>query len=165
MAIHSPYLIGRVMVRAVNFQGIGPNPNPSVVALRQQSPDTSRDAAFAAAAAGNDTPKTTPMMDQYLAVKDNHPDCLLFYRMGDFYELFFDDAVTAAKALDIALTKRGKHLGRDIPMCGVPVKVTRRIWPNSSARGSGSPSANRPKTLWKRENGGPRRSSAAKLSG
>ncbi|MDP6262265.1 MAG: DNA mismatch repair protein MutS, partial [Rhodospirillales bacterium] len=62
------------------------------------------------------------MMDQYLAVKDNHPDCLLFYRMGDFYELFFDDAVTAAKALDIALTKRGKHLGRDIPMCGVPVK-------------------------------------------
>jgi DNA mismatch repair protein MutS len=110
------------MVRAVNFQGTGPNPNPSVVALRQQSPDTSRDAALPAAAAGNDTPKTTPMMDQYLAVKDNHPDCLLFYRMGDFYELFFDDAVTAAKALDIALTKRGKHLGRDIPMCGVPVK-------------------------------------------
>ena len=110
------------MVRAVNFQGTGPNPNPSVVALRQQSPDTSRDAALPAAAAGNDTPKTTPMMDQYLAVKDNHPDCLLFYRMGDFYELFFDDAVAAAKALDIALTKRGRHLGSDIPMCGVPVK-------------------------------------------
>jgi len=63
----------------------------------------------------------TPMMAQYLAIKKAHPDSLLFYRMGDFYELFFDDAVTAAAALDIALTKRGKHLGEDIPMCGVPV--------------------------------------------
>ena len=63
----------------------------------------------------------TPMMAQYLAIKDEHPDGLLFYRMGDFYELFFDDAVNAAAALDIALTKRGKHLGSDIPMCGVPV--------------------------------------------
>jgi len=62
----------------------------------------------------------TPMMAQYLAIKRQHPDCLLFYRMGDFYELFFDDAVTAAGALDITLTKRGKHLGEDIPMCGVP---------------------------------------------
>ncbi len=61
------------------------------------------------------------MMAQYLAIKDQHKDYLLFYRMGDFYELFFDDAVKAAKALDIALTKRGKHLGDDIPMCGVPV--------------------------------------------
>ncbi len=61
------------------------------------------------------------MMEQYLAIKSEHPDALLFYRMGDFYEMFFDDAVTAAGALDIALTKRGKHLGRDIPMCGVPV--------------------------------------------
>lgn len=63
----------------------------------------------------------TPMMAQYLAIKREHADCLLFYRMGDFYELFFDDAVKAAAALDIALTKRGKHAGEDIPMCGVPV--------------------------------------------
>ena len=63
----------------------------------------------------------TPMMVQYLEVKRHHPEGLLFYRMGDFYELFFDDAVAAAGALDITLTKRGKHLGRDIPMCGVPV--------------------------------------------
>ncbi len=62
------------------------------------------------------------MMAQYLAVKGENPDGLLFYRMGDFYELFFDDAVEASRALDIALTKRGRHLGRDIPMCGVPVK-------------------------------------------
>lgn len=61
------------------------------------------------------------MMAQYLEIKAGWPDALLFYRMGDFYELFFDDAVAAAEALDIALTKRGKHLGEDIPMCGVPV--------------------------------------------
>ena len=64
---------------------------------------------------------TTPMMAQYLEIKAAHPDALLFYRMGDFYEMFFDDAVGAAEALDIALTKRGKHDGQDIPMCGVPV--------------------------------------------
>src|SRR5262245_34153991 len=63
----------------------------------------------------------TPMMAQYLEIKAAHPDYLLFYRMGDFYELFFEDAAKAAAALDIALTKRGKHLGDDIPMCGVPV--------------------------------------------
>jgi len=63
----------------------------------------------------------TPMMAQYLEIKSGYPDALLFYRMGDFYELFFDDAVAAAAALDIALTKRGKHDGADIPMCGVPV--------------------------------------------
>jgi DNA mismatch repair protein MutS len=62
----------------------------------------------------------TPMMAQYLEIKAHHPDALLFYRMGDFYELFFNDAVAAASALDIALTKRGKHLGQDIAMCGVP---------------------------------------------
>ncbi|MCK0120779.1 DNA mismatch repair protein MutS [Loktanella sp. F6476L] len=60
------------------------------------------------------------MMAQYLEIKQAHPDALLFYRMGDFYEMFFDDAVHAAEALDIALTKRGKHDGNDIPMCGVP---------------------------------------------
>jgi DNA mismatch repair protein MutS len=61
------------------------------------------------------------MMAQYLEIKAQHADALLFYRMGDFYEMFFDDAVAAAEALDIALTKRGKHLGEDIAMCGVPV--------------------------------------------
>jgi DNA mismatch repair protein MutS len=63
----------------------------------------------------------TPSMAQFLEIKAAHPACLLFYRMGDFYELFFDDAVAAAEALGIVLTKRGKHLGEDIPMCGVPV--------------------------------------------
>ncbi|MCK5041323.1 MAG: DNA mismatch repair protein MutS [Sphingomonadales bacterium] len=61
------------------------------------------------------------MMEQYLGVKADHQDCLLFYRMGDFFELFFDDAKHAAEALGIALTKRGKHNGEDIPMAGVPV--------------------------------------------
>ena len=61
------------------------------------------------------TAKVTPMMAQFLEIKEDYPDALLFYRMGDFYELFFDDAVAAAAALDIALTKRGKHLGEDIP--------------------------------------------------
>ena len=63
----------------------------------------------------------TPMMTQFLEIKSAHPDHLLFYRMGDFYELFFDDARQAAEALDIALTKRGLYQGREIPMCGVPV--------------------------------------------
>ena len=63
----------------------------------------------------------TPMMAQYLEIKSANADCLLFYRMGDFYELFFDDAAIASRALGIALTKRGKHLGEDIPMCGVPI--------------------------------------------
>ncbi len=68
-----------------------------------------------------DLSTATPMMAQYLELKAAHPDYLLFYRMGDFYELFFEDSVKAAEALDIALTKRGKHAGEDIPMCGVPV--------------------------------------------
>ena len=61
------------------------------------------------------------MMAQYLGIKQAHPDCLLFYRMGDFYEMFFEDAVEAAAALDIRLTKRGQHGGQEVPMCGVPV--------------------------------------------
>ncbi len=68
-----------------------------------------------------ETDSATPSMAQFLEIKAAHPEYLLFYRMGDFYELFFDDAAKAAEALDIALTKRGKHLGEDIPMCGVPV--------------------------------------------
>ncbi|MEG9862319.1 MAG: DNA mismatch repair protein MutS [Parvularculales bacterium] len=65
----------------------------------------------------------TPMMAQYLDIKKNYPDSLLFYRMGDFYELFFDDARSAAEALDITLTRRGRYKGEDIPMCGVPVRA------------------------------------------
>jgi len=66
--------------------------------------------------------RPSPMMAQYLAIKAANPDCLLFYRMGDFYELFFDDAEKASKALGIVLTKRGRHEGEDIRMCGVPVE-------------------------------------------
>ncbi len=64
--------------------------------------------------------KVTPMMAQYFKTKEQYPDCLLFYRMGDFYELFFDDAQTASAVLDITLTSRGKHNDEKIPMCGVP---------------------------------------------
>ena len=64
---------------------------------------------------------TTPMMQQYLGIKAQYPGAILFYRMGDFYEMFFEDAIAASAALDIALTKRGQHLGQDIAMCGVPV--------------------------------------------
>jgi DNA mismatch repair protein MutS len=62
----------------------------------------------------------TPLMAQYLAVKAQHKDCLVFFRLGDFYELFFEDAIKASKALDIALTRRGQMNGQDVPMCGVP---------------------------------------------
>ncbi len=65
--------------------------------------------------------RITPVMGQYIEIKAANPGCLLFYRMGDFYELFFEDAEVASHALGIVLTKRGKHLGRDIPMCGVPI--------------------------------------------
>ncbi len=65
--------------------------------------------------------RATPMIAQYQTLKAEHPACLLFFRMGDFYELFFEDAKQAAPALDIALTKRGRHGDEDIPMCGVPV--------------------------------------------
>ncbi|MBV8753009.1 MAG: DNA mismatch repair protein MutS, partial [Hyphomicrobiales bacterium] len=70
----------------------------------------------------DDLGRITPMMEQYIEIKAANPDCLLFYRMGDFYELFFADAEVASRALGIVLTKRGRHLGRDIPMCGVPVE-------------------------------------------
>ena len=62
----------------------------------------------------DDTGRVTPMMEQYVEIKAAHPDCLLFYRMGDFYELFFEDAEVASRALGIVLTKRGKHMGADI---------------------------------------------------
>jgi len=63
---------------------------------------------------------TSPLMAQYLAVKARHDDCLVFFRLGDFYELFFEDAIKASRALDIALTRRGQMNGQDVPMCGVP---------------------------------------------
>src|SRR5258706_1038088 len=82
----------------------------------QQSIPLSSDAAPAAEA------RVTPMMEQYLEIKAANPGLLLFYRMGDFYELFFEDAEIASRALGIMLTRRGKHQGMDIPMCGVPVE-------------------------------------------
>src|SRR5215469_194323 len=80
------------------------------------------EAADTAVKGGDETSRVTPMMEQYLEIKAAHPGLLLFYRMGDFYELFFDDAEVASRALGIVLTKRGKHAGADIPMCGVPVE-------------------------------------------
>src|SRR6476661_4725082 len=84
----------------------------------QQSILASSDAAPPAEAAA----RVTPMMEQYLEIKAAHPGLLLFYRMGDFYELFFEDAEIASRALGIMLTKRGRHQDVDIPMCGVPVE-------------------------------------------
>src|ERR1700710_1643990 len=84
----------------------------------QQTIPASSDPAGPAEAGG----RLTPMMEQYLEIKAANPGLLLFYRMGDFYELFFEDAEIASKTLGIVLTKRGKHQGLDIPMCGVPVE-------------------------------------------
>src|SRR5258708_18272563 len=84
----------------------------------QQSIPVPPDAAQPAEAAA----RVTPMMEQYLEIKAANPGLLLFYRMGDFYELFFEDSEIASKAHGIMLTKRGKHQGMDIPMCGVPVE-------------------------------------------
>src|SRR5919112_5674248 len=66
--------------------------------------------------------RVTPIMAQYIEIKAANPGALLFYRMGDFYEMFLEDAEVASQALGIVLTKRGKHQGQDIPMCGVPVE-------------------------------------------
>src|SRR5215203_5189902 len=82
----------------------------------------SDDDARVAPKAADDLGRVTPMMAQYLEIKSANPDCLLFYRMGDFYELFFADAEVASRALGIVLTKRGRHNGEDIRMCGVPVE-------------------------------------------
>ena len=97
LAVSSPSAIGDYSRRIMSEL---PDPSPSVA---------------------DDLADATPMMAQYLVIKRAHADCLLFYRMGDFYEMFFEDAVNAAAALDIALTKRGRHAGEEIPMCGVPV--------------------------------------------
>jgi DNA mismatch repair protein MutS len=84
--------------------------------------NAANDARGVTPAASGEAGRVTPMMEQYIEIKTANPDQLLFYRMGDFYELFFEDAEIASRALGIVLTKRGKHLGQDIPMCGVPVE-------------------------------------------
>ena len=66
------------------------------------------------------TPDLTPAMKQYVKIKEDHPDCILLYRMGDFYELFFEDAVTAAPVLEITLTSRNKGKEDSVPLCGFP---------------------------------------------
>ena len=91
--------------------------------------------------------EATPSMAQFLEIKAANPDCILWYRMGDFYELFFEDAVVASAALGIVLTKRGKHLGQDIPMCGVPVvradeylqRLIRQGYPRRGVRAARGP--------------------------
>ncbi len=85
-------------------------------------PEAAPAAGLPAAAVPAEAARPSPMMAQYLEIKAAHPDCLLFYRMGDFYELFFADAEAASRTLGIVLTKRGRHQGDDIPMCGVPVE-------------------------------------------
>jgi DNA mismatch repair protein MutS len=87
----------------------------------QQPPANADSLAPAGSGLAQDS-RVTPMMAQYIEIKAANPDSLLFYRMGDFYELFFEDAEIASQALGIVLTKRGKHQGQDIPMCGVPVE-------------------------------------------
>ena len=88
----------------------------------------------------------TPMMAQYIQVKENQPDALLFYRMGDFYEMFFDDAKIAAAALGIALTRRGKNDGQRYPMCGVPVHALDGYLARLIKSVIGLQFANKPKT-------------------
>src|SRR6185369_17775882 len=102
------------MTLAVPKPMADPAPNGDAVAVTP-------DAAGVTPIASSDAASVTPMMRQYQEIKAAHPDCLLFYRMGDFNELFFEDAEIASRALGIVLTKRGKHQGADIPMCGVPV--------------------------------------------
>jgi DNA mismatch repair protein MutS len=77
----------------------------------------------------------TPMMAQYLRIKDNHPDSILFYRMGDFYEMFFDDALEASEILEITLTSRDKKSENPVPMCGIPFKAADTYIAKLIARG------------------------------
>src|SRR5579863_7456285 len=107
------------MVPRMSRQRAGAAPFPQ---LPSELPDPELTVPADVDVAREASAKITPMMAQYIEIKAANPDCLLFYRMGDFYEMFFDDAEVASRALGIVLTKRGKHLGRDIPMCGVPVE-------------------------------------------
>ena len=88
----------------------------------------------------------TPMMQQYLRIKAEYPDILLFYRMGDFYELFYEDARKAARLLDITLTKRGQSGGEPIPMCGVPYHAVDSYLGKLVAPANRWPSANKSAT-------------------
>src|ERR1700720_3660470 len=96
--------------------------DPPAEGSRMVEPAATDDVGRVTPIAADDVGRVTPMMEQYIEIKAANPDCLLFYRMGDFYEMFFGDAETASRALGIMLTKRGKHLGNDIPMCGVPIE-------------------------------------------
>src|SRR4029079_3602406 len=98
-------------------------------------PSSARGKAPQSVARGEEAPVATPMIAQYLEIKAANADCLLFYRMGDFYELFFDDAEVASRALGITLTKRGRHNGADIPMCGVPIHAADSYLQKLIARG------------------------------
>jgi DNA mismatch repair protein MutS len=80
----------------------------------------SGDAESVTSVAAGEASRVTPMMEQFIEIKSAHPDQLLFYRMGDFYEMFFEDAEIASRARGIVRTKRGKHQGQDHPKCGVP---------------------------------------------
>src|SRR2546421_12344231 len=102
------------MNAAVSKPPVDPAPNGDAAGIPP-------DAASVTPIASGEAASVTPMMRQYQEIKTANPDCLLFYRMGDFYELFFQDAEIASRALGIVLTKRGKHQGAAIPMCGVPV--------------------------------------------
>ena len=116
MLLHRFSLAGSNARNAVIFSGVAETANISTDTPKALAAPASEKKVAASASAAS-----TPMMTQFLEIKNAHPDALLFYRMGDFYEMFFDDAEQAAAALDITLTKRGKHQGADIPMCGVPV--------------------------------------------
>ena len=96
------------------------NPKPHNLAASLQCRETMDQAPYNAPSVPDASP-VTPMMGQYLEIKAVNPGYLLFYRMGDFYEMFFEDAEIASQALGIVLTRRGKHQGQDIPMCGVPI--------------------------------------------
>ena len=85
----------------------------------------------------------TPMMQQYMETKKQYPDCILFYRLGDFYEMFFDDAVVASKELELTLTGKACGLEERAPMCGVPYHAVESYLTKLVNRGYRSPSANR----------------------
>ena len=88
----------------------------------------------------------SPMMQQYLEIKKQHKDEILFYRIGDFYEMFFDDALTVSRELDLTLTGKQCGLEERAPMCGVPFTAMRVMWPASSRRATRSPSGSRAET-------------------
>ncbi|NKB49234.1 MAG: DNA mismatch repair protein MutS [Alphaproteobacteria bacterium] len=102
---------------------------PAATSAAAPTPRAAQEAAARLRVAGGTSAGATPMFAQWHEAKAAYPDCLLFFRMGDFYELFFDDAVAAAEALDIALTKRGHQDGEPIPMAGVPVHAAEQYLP------------------------------------